>query len=380
MQGQGAAGLGVTGPGGVLLVSADPMLVEPVLEVAATVDVQVEQAGSVPQALARWSSARLVLVGADMAAALVEARQARDLPHRDAVTLLAGRDSAELWRDAVELGACRVALLPECRGWLSEALPEQPSLPAAPLVGVIGGRGGAGASCLAVSLAMSGRRLGHAAVLVDADPFGGGIDLVLGAEHTVGLRWPDLAHAAGRIAPQPLLQALLQVEGLRVLSWDRGDRLTVPAAAVLAVTAALRAAVDLVVVDLPRTGEPAGEALLTELDLLLLVVPAEVRATAAAARVAARVAPYCRDVRAVVRGPAPADLEPELVAESVGLPLAAWLPPEPGLTAALERGDAPAVNGRGPLARVATRLLEELPGLTPDEPPWASRYPSVRRG
>ena len=346
-----------------LLASADPALVNPVLEVAATVDVPVERAASIEAVRGRWSEASLVLVGADLAGGLCAALSGTfaGSPRPSGIVLLAGQERPELWRWAVELGASRVALLPECRTWLAEALPAYVAGPRASLVGVIGGRGGAGASCLAVGLAMSGRRLGHSVVLVDADPLGGGIDLVVGAEQSGGLRWPELAHAAGRIAPQPLLQALVQADGVRVLSWDRGDRLAVPAAAAQAVTAALRAAADLVVVDLPRSAEPAADALLAELDLLLLVVPAEVRASAAAGRVATRVAPLVRDVRLVVRGPAPADLEPEVVAESVGLPLAAWLPAEPGLTQALERGDPPAATGRGPLARVCTSLLAGLP-------------------
>ena len=46
------------------------------------------------------------------------------------------------------------------------------------VIAVIGGRGGAGASVFATALAHSATE----ALLVDLDPWGGGIDLLLGAE------------------------------------------------------------------------------------------------------------------------------------------------------------------------------------------------------
>ena len=58
-------------------------------------------------------------------------------------------------------------------------------------VAVVGGCGGAGASVLAAALAVTAVRHGGRALLVDCDPLGGGLDLVLGAEHVAGLRWPD---------------------------------------------------------------------------------------------------------------------------------------------------------------------------------------------
>jgi hypothetical protein len=67
------------------------------------------------------------------------------------------------------------------------------------------------------------------------------------------------------------------------------------------------------------------------------------------------------DVRLVVRGPAPAGLTGELVADTLGLPLAGWLRPEPGLARTLERGDPPAASGRGPLATLCRDLLDRHP-------------------
>jgi hypothetical protein len=113
-------------------------------------------------------------------------------------------------------------------------------------------------------------------------------------------------------------------------------------------------------VDLPRRLDDAAVLALEAADRVLMVVPAELRATAAAARVAATAAPHCADLAIVVRGPAPGRLQAKDVADALGLPLAGALRPEPRLGPALERGEAPAVSGRGPLASFCQRLIEDL--------------------
>ena len=53
--------------------------------------------------------------------------------------------------------------------------------------------------------------------MVDADPVGGGIDLVVGAEHAPGVRWPELAGTSGRLSAASLSDALPKLgEGLEV--------------------------------------------------------------------------------------------------------------------------------------------------------------------
>jgi hypothetical protein len=66
----------------------------------------------------------------------------------------------------------------------------------------------------------------------------------------------------------------------------------------------------------------------------------------------------------VVRGPAPGHLGARDVATALGLPLAGALRPEAGLSGALERGEAPGASGRGPLATLCQRLIEDLAGRT----------------
>jgi secretion/DNA translocation related CpaE-like protein len=200
-------------------------------------------------------------------------------------------------------------------------------------------------------------------MLVDADPLGGGIDLVFGGEEAVGLRWPDLAGTRGRVSGAALQAALPTFDDLTVLSWDRGDELTIPPESMSALLDAARRSAELVVVDLPRCLDDSARLALADTTTCLLVVPAEVRGCASARRVATAAAGLADDLRLVVRGPAPGGLRPETVAEMLGLPLAGYLRPEPGIEAALERGDPPARRGRGPLADLCRRLLAEQVGL-----------------
>jgi secretion/DNA translocation related CpaE-like protein len=235
------------------------------------------------------------------------------------------------------------------------------------VVAVLGGRGGAGASVLAGALAVTAARSGLRTLLVDADPLGGGLDLVLGWEQVEGLRWPGLTQADGQVDAPALVRALPGRGDLVMLSWDRGTPLPLPAAAMRATVDAGRRGRDLVVVDLPRHLDDASVAALHAADRAYLVVPAELRATAAAARVVAVATLHCPDLSVVVRGPAPGRLKAREVARALDLPLAGTLRPEPSLGRALERGEAPASSGRGPLADLCQRLLAESTGAAVPE-------------
>nr|WP_196790763.1 septum site-determining protein Ssd [Motilibacter aurantiacus] len=347
-----------------MAVTADARLADDLVRLCAAAgigcDVVSDAVDDLRRARGAWGAAALALVGADLAREV-----AVTLPRREGAVLVAhssgaGEDAA-LWRSAVEAGCEHVAVLPEAEPWLMERLADaaegRPG--GGVVVSVLGGRGGAGATTLAAALAVTGARQGIATLLVDADPLGGGIDLILGSEDAGGLRWPQLQGAAGRVPAGALRDALPRIEGLGVLSWDRGDLLAVPSAAMSAVLAAARRSSDLVVVDLPRRVDTAVECALAASDVTLLVVPAEVRATAAATRVAAAAGVVAADLRLVVRGPAPGGLPADVIAESLGLPLAGELRAEPGLAVALEHGEPPGRAGRGPLAQFCRRFVTE---------------------
>ncbi|MER7888707.1 septum site-determining protein Ssd [Micromonospora sp. NPDC094482] len=347
-----------------LVVTADGELLDDLLRLAAAGGAEVELAPDPAAARTRWLPAPIVLVGADQAQPCLRAR----LPHRPRLVLV-GR-SGELdpgWQVAELIGAEHVATLPAAEPWLVDRLAEhgadRPSGPGARIVAVLGGRGGAGASVLAGGLAVTAARTRLRTLLVDADPLGGGLDLVLGWEELEGLRWPALTDADGRVDAPALVRALPNRGDLVVLSWDRGDLLALPAPAMAATVDAARRGRDFVVVDLPRQLDDAAVIALQATDQAFIIVPAELRATAAAARVVAAASPHCADLSVIVRGPAPGRLKATEVARALGLPLAGALRPEPGITRGLERGEAPAASGRGPLAVLCQRIVAELTGV-----------------
>ena len=345
-----------------LVLTADPDLLDDVLRLAATAGLEVEVAHEPGAARAAWSAAPLVLLGADV----LEAAVVVSLPRRAQVAVLGqDLDDAGIWQRAVAVGAEHVVFLPDAERWIVDALTEAVAGRREPgrLVAVVGGRGGAGATTLAVALSLAAVRRGRSVLVVDGDPLGGGIDLVLHGEHANGLRWPDLVGTRGRLAGDALVAALPRLEGLSVLSWDRGEPATVPVDAVAAVLAAARQSADLVVADLPRTLDDATREVLTAADTTLLVVPAELRAAAAAARVAARLGSVYRDLRLVVRGPAPGRLSAEVIARTLALPLAGEVAAGArrcGRTSSGGRRPADGPGRRWPGS--ATDLLDDLEG------------------
>jgi len=342
-----------------LLVCADERLLDELLRLCAAAGVEPQVAHDAGSALPTWSSAPVVLVGAELADDVATA----GLPRRPEVALVSqDLDDGSVWRRAVAVGASEVVLLPDGADWVVDVLADA-ALPGrgGAVVCVVGGRGGAGASTLSAAVALAAMRAGLRAVLVDGDPLGGGLDLVLGSEDVPGVRWPDLAGARGRVPPADLTAALPEVDALHVLSWDRGDQLEVGAEAMESVLRAAVHTADLVVVDLPRRPDESARVALRHARATFLVVPAEVRAVSAACRVVSLVRPLTASLRVVVRGPAPSGLDPETVAEALQLTLAGHCRAEPGLAQALERGLPPG-SRRGPLAALASRLVEDVVG------------------
>lgn len=341
-----------------LVVTADERLLDDLLRLAAAGGVEVEVAADPAAARGRYATAPLVVLGADQARVCLRAR----LPRRGDLVLVAGQGGVpDPWEHAEPLGAGHVAVLPTAEAWLIDRFAGcQDKQPAAPVVAVLGGRGGAGASVLAAGLAVTAANLGRRVLLVDADPYGGGLDLVLGWEDDHGLRWPELTGASGRLDAGSLVGALPGRGDLALLSFDRRELPTAPPEAMTAVLDAGRVARDLVVVDVPRRLDPAAVVALQTADEGLLVVPAEVRAATAAAKVAAAAAEHCARLRLVVRGPSPGRLVADEISGSLDLPVAGTLRPEVGLPAMLEGGLAPTASGRGPLAVLCRRLVDEL--------------------
>jgi secretion/DNA translocation related CpaE-like protein len=347
-----------TGPHLPLVVTADPDLLDDLLRLAAAGGTEVDVAPDPVAARDRFTTAPLVMIGADQAPACLRAH----LPRRPRVVVV-GRPAAleAAWDLAEPLGAEHVVELPTAEPWLVDRFAERTEpIAQGRVLAVIGGRGGAGASILAGALAVTAASCGHRTLLVDADPVGGGLDLVLGWEGVDGLRWPALAGAGGRVNPPALLKALPHRGDLVLLSFARDEVLGVPVEAMAATLDAARRGREVIIVDLPRMLDDAATLALAAADRTIMIVPAELRATAAAARMATVVRRHCENLAVVVRGPAPGKLKASEVARSIGLPLAGSLRPEAAVCQALEKGDAPAAGGRGPLAELSKRLIRQL--------------------
>ncbi|KAF0650855.1 hypothetical protein K701_05615 [Streptomyces fradiae ATCC 10745 = DSM 40063] len=347
-----------------LIVTEDLELLDDLLRLCAAAGCRPVVHAAPPDRGAEWDAAPLVIVGDDAVA------RCRGLTRRSGVVLVGrDQDDAGVWRHAVEIGADCVLRLPDAESWLVDRIADvvEGSGRQALTVGVLGGRGGAGASTLACALAVSAARGGHRTMLVDGDPLGGGLDVLLGAEREEGLRWPDLAASKGRVAAAALEESLPAPRGLRLLSWGRGDAAALPPEAMRSVLAAARRRGGVVVVDLPRRMDDATVEALAQVDMGLLIVPAELRAVAAARKVASTAGMVLDDLRVVVRGPYATGMDESWVARVLGLQLAGEVPEDPRLPVSLDSGAPPGASPSGPLGRFCSAFWERVlvPGVTP---------------
>ncbi|WP_020669703.1 septum site-determining protein Ssd [Amycolatopsis nigrescens] len=343
-----------------LVVASDEVVLDEILRLATVAGCDTERAPDLVSARRHWMAAPLVLLDEDAVG-----ENEPSSPRRQGVLLVCkGEPREDTWRRAFAAGVERVVSLPDGEAGLLAELAEVAEGPGAEggcVLGVIGGRGGAGASVLAVSVGLRAARTGGA-LLVDCDPLGGGVDMVLGTERDEAPRWSTLCVEAGRVSVPALHAALPQrrhgAVKLSYISCDRtGDGPTGPAVA--AVVDAGRRAGNVVVCDLPRQLGAAASAVAERADLVVLVVPAEVRAAVAAKCVLDRLAQRTGKVRLVVRGPAPGGLMPDQVASSVGLPLLTSMAPERAVPRMLERGEF-SPRPRGALDTAAGSVLAAL--------------------
>jgi secretion/DNA translocation related CpaE-like protein len=340
-----------------LIVTADELLLDDLLRLAAAVGVTPEVAHDPGAVRGPWPSAPLIVVGADAASAV-----GRLDPVRRANVFVVTHDArrAEVWQHALAIGAEDVLTLPASEAGLRDRLADtvDGTQRASATVAVVGGCGGAGASILAAALATVAARRGRRALLIDGDPLGGGLDLVIGLERAEGLRWPDLAGTVGRVSAPSLRSALPAVKELAVMSWDRGQELIIRPDIMREVIAAGQRGNDMVVIDLPRRLDPATEEALTVASTTILVVPAEVRAIAAATRVKTLIAPLSREVQTVVRAPGVSGIDAPSVASALGLELLGSMRTDPAVAESVDRGFGPCRRGRGPLVTLCGRVLD----------------------
>ena len=355
----------------VLLLSAAPELQGAVGRVCAAAAVELVIAESLDQVSGRWEDVAAVLLdpaGTDGDGGLAGWNGAT-------VVVGFGEDAAQLWQRAERQGADGVAILPDSAPWLANYLGRlRNSAPGAGVVGVVGASGGAGASTLAVLVAAAAASRGTRTLLVDGDPWGGGLGTSLSAQHLPGLRWPDLLRASGAINPDQLAASLPQLNDLALLTWNASPRSdeAQPQAAVGEVMRAARAAYGLVVVDLARAPQLL-QPLAGHTDGVAFVVPASARAAAATLALRPLLPPM--PMAAVVREPMREGLDAAMVAGAVGLPLMGRFPQLRGVAEALESQRLADPLRRRTVRTLVSNLLDWLAG----DPPQAGRVLRRRR-
>lgn len=277
---------------------------------------------------------------------------------------VAGSANAGVWQAAVRLGAEDVLELPADAPKLLAALSpaaDRPGAGGGGVITVVSGHGGAGASVLASALALTAPL---PSLLVDLDPTGSGLDLLLGIEGREGLRWPDLRLQDGRVDPAALHRALPRRQSTSVLAAP-GPRADPPARAVRSVLGMGGDGGSNVVCDASsRRGESAAAAV-ESADMTVLVVTADVPSCAAAVRTVSWLRQVTGDAALVVRGPSPGGLRGADVEGALGLPLLAAMRPEPGLARRMEHGGVSFAR-RSPLAEAA-RAIHEVHARRPAE-------------
>ena len=348
----------LTGSSAVVL-TGDLELLDHVLAVAAAAGVEPQVMADAGQIRSLWAVAATVVVGVDQAAQLAN----MVLPRRSEVFVVGeddARDQVCAW--SLPLGAA-VVLLPSGANRLATAMADAtgPGGRDSQVLAVVGGSGGVGASTSSAALAFAGAQRGLRTLLVDADPTGGGIDLLVGAERVPGWRWPRLGTARGHLGD--LAGQLPSADGVHVLSMSRGPRELPPgpdAEQMKAVLLSAGRSHQLIVVDVPRHLTAAGREALRRADLVLLVVLAQLRGVAAAQQMAGQLEDACTAVKLLVRSTRPRSLSSDAVAQGLGLPLLGTVADDPAVALGAARGEPPGRSPRSPLARSCRSVLDAL--------------------
>ncbi len=341
-----------------LVVVNDGQIVEVVGRIAAAAGVEIEVTADLPSRV-RWLAAPAVVIDAQLVDRAVRA----GLPRRPSVVAVAaGPLDGSDWSSCVRLGVERTVPLADCDGVLVEMLSDavDPDPGGGRCLAVVGACGGAGASVFAIALAATAGRVGESdALLVDCDPWGAGADATLGIED--GLRWPDLATSGGRLAPDALRSGLPSVKvgggRLIVLCPGRGGGSGPTPDAMEVVLESARRGGTLAVVDLPRQPGDVADRVLERADLVVLVVPADLRSCLAGRKIRDRVEALGGRMGAVVRGPCPSGIGPDDVAAALAVPVLARMRGRPALARDLDHGRIPGIDRRDPLARAAAAVL-----------------------
>jgi len=283
----------------ILVAVGDPALHPEATHVAAATGYAVMDSAD-PREISRLHTrARAVLVDADIAA------HVSTLARRPGVYFLAADPGPVDWQAALNCHAEHAYVLPAQAAELltelghADAAPRIPDHPgsggadhASTVIAVLGAAGGAGTSTLAAAMArVCATDSGAPVTLIDADGGSGGLDLLLGLEDTPGARWPDLRLGEGAVSAVDLRAALPGTrDGVAVLSAARStiaDPFRLGPDTISPVLDSIRGAGGTTIVDTSTADHHTALTVLDAADQAILLIPAEVRPAAAAARITA---------------------------------------------------------------------------------------------
>jgi secretion/DNA translocation related CpaE-like protein len=322
-----------------LLITADQDLIDEVIAIATSRAIEMRVEGSLALARPLWLSAPAILVGPDVLAEC----EATSLPRRVAVAVVAtdnNTDTSErhMWRAAVHLGAENVMLVPTNSANVAEMLSVSLEGPArfGRIVTLSAGSGGAGASTVSLALAQLAVKAGIKTLLIDADPFGGGLDLLAGIEDGEGIRWGALLDAHGRVAAPAFEAGLVNVGGASLLSFGR-DEFAIPDSAISAsVLDTATRVFDLVIIDCGR--DTFSDVFIARSHLNLVIVRNHVRATAAAAARLRQLQKGSAETKVLIARDAHG-IDADSIARALGVTEVAVLPFLPGMAVRADDGD-----------------------------------------
>jgi secretion/DNA translocation related CpaE-like protein len=233
----------------VLIVTSDQPLLSLIERCAAASGCDVVRASD--DTLAReWLVAPMVIIGVDALGGM-----AATLPRRTGVVVARlddGEPDSVTWRESLGVGAEHVIVLPDAQSWLVDQLGSLADVNASmgSVTAVLGCAGGVGASTLA--LALGAVAAGESfALVVDADPWGGGLECIAGSEGQPGARWPSITSIDGRMAAGALVNAFPTANGASLLSFPRRVIGELRAEALATMMDGARRSFDHIIVDLP---------------------------------------------------------------------------------------------------------------------------------
>lgn len=326
----------------VCLVSLDQKIQDMVSSAAAAQNILVKIISAEELSLGEIS-ADIYFLGADQ---ISEIRNNKNL--LDKRIFILGFDSDKLIEHSLAFTA-PVILLPMSINKITEIMTEIRRKEAKTLA-VFGGSGGVGASTLAASLAIRRAKQGYRVGLVDLDPIGGGIDLLLGLEREEGWRWSKFKTASGHIAE--FYQQLPEISGVMVLSMSR-NYCDIPREAVFSVLDSLNQSMDFLVLDIGRSWISELSAIAAFVDLKICVVSPEVRQVAAAKVSLAQL----KDIKLVQR--ITGENAASELSEILGYPVITSYKGNPKLAKLAERGEPPALYP-GSWAKICDQILVKL--------------------